>query len=59
MIIVNSNVLYVIFQTCWGLCLRCAPRRELRIEACVRACVREEEEEAIFSASSKERERPF
>ncbi len=25
----------------------------------LRACVREEEEEAIFSASSEERERPF
>ncbi len=44
MIIVNSNVLYVIFQTCWA-CVFVVPVPGVK-DRSLRACVREEEEEA-------------
>ncbi len=50
--IVKSNVLYLIFQTCWACVFIVLAPGVKDTEACV--C-----EEAIFSASSEERERRF
>ncbi len=50
--IVKINVLYVIFQTCWA-CVFIVPAPGVKDTA---ACLCEE---AIFSASSEERERRF